>query len=291
MDIYNETKMIMKKYHLNFKKKFGQNFLVNEEILDGIIDLAEVTEDDIILEIGPGIGTLTKKLLEKAKFVVSVELDRDLINPLSDILYDYDNFALVNEDILKVDIDDLIGKISEKLDMKKEDIKLKVVANIPYYITSQIIFKMLDYSSSIKNICIMVQKEFADRMKADLGTKDASALTYGVKYIADITDSIFVSKTNFIPQPKVDSSVVRLDIRNEKVPKVVDEKKYFELITIGFLYRRKTFLNSIKIDGRYDNEIMKSVLEDLGYDIRVRGEKLKDIDYAKILEEYIKRSN
>lgn len=291
MDIYNETKMIMKKYHLNFKKKFGQNFLVNEEILDGIIDLAEVTEDDIILEIGPGIGTLTKKLLEKAKFVVSVELDRDLINPLSDILYDYDNFALVNEDILKVDIDDLIGKISEKLDMKKEDIKLKVVANIPYYITSQIIFKMLDYSSSIKNICIMVQKEFADRMKADLGTKDASALTYGVKYIADITDSIFVSKTNFIPQPKVDSSVVRLDIRNEKVPKVADEKKYFELITIGFLYRRKTFLNSIKIDGRYDNEIMKSVLEDLGYDIRVRGEKLKDTDYAKILEEYIKRSN
>lgn len=291
MDIYNETKMIMRKYHLNFKKKFGQNFLVNEEILDGIIDLAEVTEDDIILEIGPGIGTLTKKLLEKAKFVVSVELDRDLINPLSDILYDYDNFALVNEDILKVDIDDLIGKISEKLDMKKEDIKLKVVANIPYYITSQIIFKMLDYSSSITNICIMVQKEFADRMKADLGTKDASALTYGVKYIADITDSIFVSKTNFIPQPKVDSSVVRLDIRNEKVPNVVDEKKYFELITIGFLYRRKTFLNSIKIDGRYDNEIMKSVLEDLGYDIRVRGEKLKDIDYAKILEEYIKRSN
>lgn len=291
MDIYNETKMIMKKYHLNFKKKFGQNFLVNEEILDGIIDLAEVTKDDIILEIGPGIGTLTKKLLEKAKFVVSVELDRDLINPLSDILYDYDNFALVNEDILKVDIDDLIGKISEKLDMKKEDIKLKVVANIPYYITSQIIFKMLDYSSSITNICIMVQKEFADRMKADLGTKDASALTYGVKYIADITDSIFVSKTNFIPQPKVDSSVVRLDIRNEKVPKVADEKKYFELITIGFLYRRKTFLNSIKIDGRYDNEIMKSVLEDLGYDIRVRGEKLKDIDYAKILEEYIKRSN
>lgn len=291
MDIYNETKMIMKKYHLNFKKKFGQNFLVNEEILDGIIDLAKVTEDDIILEIGPGIGTLTKKLLEKAKFVVSVELDRDLINPLSDILYDYDNFALVNEDILKVDIDDLIGKISEKLDMKKEDIKLKVVANIPYYITSQIIFKMLDYSSSITNICIMVQKEFADRMKADLGTKDASALTYGVKYIADITDSIFVSKTNFIPQPKVDSSVVRLDIRNEKVPKVADEKKYFELITIGFLYRRKTFLNSIKIDGRYDNEIMKSVLEDLGYDIRVRGEKLKDIDYAKILEEYIKRSN
>ena len=173
MNIYEETKMIMKKYGLNFKKKFGQNFLTSEEILDKIIEKAEISKDDIVLEIGPGIGTLTSKLLEKEAEVISVELDQELIIPLRDRFFMYDNFTIISSDILKIDIYNEISNIMKKKGIDIEKKKIKVVANIPYYITTPIIFKLLENRDIISYIYIMVQKEVAERLCAKIGTKDA----------------------------------------------------------------------------------------------------------------------
>ena len=173
MNIYEETKMIMKKYGLNLKKKFGQNFLTSEEILDKIIEKAEISKDDIVLEIGPGIGTLTAKLLEKEAEVISVELDQELIIPLKDRFFMYDNFTIISSDILKIDIYNEISNIMKKKGIDIEKRKIKVVANIPYYITTPIIFKLLENRYIISYIYIMVQKEVAERLCAKIGTKDA----------------------------------------------------------------------------------------------------------------------
>ena len=289
MNIYEETKMIMRKYNLDFKKKFGQNFLTSEEILEEVISKAKISKDDIILEIGPGIGTLTSKLLETGAEVISVEVDLELIQPLKDRFFMYDNFTIISADILKVDIYTEILRILKE---KKKDLgnrKIKVVANIPYYITTPIIFKLLENRNIVSEIYIMVQKEVAERICAKIGTKESSSITYMVSYYTEYLWDIYVDKTKFMPSPKVDSKVIALKFREKPYPKVKNEELYFEIIRSAFLHRRKTFLNSISASNKIDKKIISSVMEELGIDLRIRAEKITDEMYADIVDKYLEK--
>ena len=289
MNIYEETKMIMRKYNLDFKKKFGQNFLTSEEILEEVISKAKISKDDIILEIGPGIGTLTSKLLETGAEVISVEVDLELIKPLKDRFFMYDNFTIISADILKVDIYTEILRILKE---KKKDLgnrKIKVVANIPYYITTPIIFKLLENRNIVSEIYIMVQKEVAERICAKIGTKESSSITYMVSYYTEYLWDIYVDKTKFMPNPKVDSKVIALRFREKPYPEVKNEELYFEIIRSAFLHRRKTFLNSISASNKIDKKIISSVMEELGIDLRIRAEKITDEMYADIVDKYLEK--
>ena len=289
MNIYEETKMIMRKYNLDFKKKFGQNFLTSEEILEEVISKAKISKDDIILEIGPGIGTLTSKLLETGAEVISVEVDLELIQPLKDRFFMYDNFTIISADILKVDIYTEILRILKE---KKKDFgnrKIKVVANIPYYITTPIIFKLLENRNIVSEIYIMVQKEVAERICAKIGTKESSSITYMVSYYTEYLWDIYVDKTKFMPSPKVDSKVIALRFREKPYPEVKNEELYFEVIRSAFLHRRKTFLNSISASNKIDKKIISIVMEELGIDLRIRAEKITDERYADIVDKYLEK--
>ena len=289
MNIYEETKMIMRKYNLDFKKKFGQNFLTSEEILEEVISKAKISKDDIILEIGPGIGTLTSKLLETGAEVISVEVDLELIQPLKDRFFMYDNFTIISADILKVDIYTEILRILKE---KKKDLgnrKIKVVANIPYYITTPIIFKLLENRNIVSEIYIMVQKEVAERICAKIGTKESSSITYMVSYYTEYLWDIYVDKTKFMPSPKVDSKVIALRFREKPYPEVKNEELYFEIIRSAFLHRRKTFLNSISASNKIDKKIISNVMEELGIDLRIRAEKTTDEMYADIVDKYLEK--
>ena len=289
MNIYEETKMIMRKYNLDFKKKFGQNFLTSEEILEEVISKAKISKDDIILEIGPGIGTLTSKLLETGAEVISVEVDLELIQPLKDRFFMYDNFTIISADILKVDIYTEILRILKE---KKKDLgnrKIKVVANIPYYITTPIIFKLLENRNIVSEIYIMVQKEVAERICAKIGTKESSSITYMVSYYTEYLWDIYVDKTKFMPSPKVDSKVIALRFREKPYPEVKNEELYFEVIRSVFLHRRKTFLNSISASNKIDKKIISNVMEELGIDLRIRAEKITDEMYADIVDKYLEK--
>ena len=289
MNIYEETKMIMRKYNLDFKKKFGQNFLTSEEILDEVISKANISKDDIILEIGPGIGTLTAKLLETGAEVISVEVDLELVKPLKDRFFMYDNFTIISSDILKVDIYNEMVKILKKKGKKLDDRKIKVVANIPYYITTPIIFKLLENRNIVSEIYIMVQKEVAERICAKIGTKESSSITYMVSYYTEYLWDIYVDKTKFMPSPKVDSKVIALRFRESPYPEVKDEELYFEIIRTAFLHRRKTFLNSVSSSNKIDKNIVSKILEELGIDLKIRAEKITDNMYANIVEKYIEK--
>ena len=289
MNIYEETKMIMRKYNLDFKKKFGQNFLTSEEILEEVISKAKISKDDIILEIGPGIGTLTSKLLETGAEVISVEVDLELIQPLKDRFFMYDNFTIISADILKVDIYTEILRILKE---KKKDLgnrKIKVVANIPYYITTPIIFKLLENRNIVSEVYIMVQKEVAERICAKIGTKESSSITYMVSYYTEYLWDIYVDKTKFVPSPKVDSKVIALKFREKPYPEVKNEELYFEIIRSAFLHRRKTFLNSISASNKIDKKIISNIMEELGIDLRIRAEKITDKMYADIVDKYIEK--
>ena len=289
MNIYEETKMIMRKYNLDFKKKFGQNFLTSEEILEEVISKAKISKDDIILEIGPGIGTLTSKLLETGAEVISVEVDLELIQPLKDRFFMYNNFTIISADILKVDIYTEILRILKE---KKKDLgnrKIKVVANIPYYITTPIIFKLLENRNIVSEIYIMVQKEVAERICAKIRTKESSSITYMVSYYTEYLWDIYVDKTKFMPSPKVDSKVIALKFREKPYPEVKNEELYFEIIRSAFLHRRKTFLNSISASNKIDKKIISSIMEELGIDLRIRAEKITDEMYADIVDKYLEK--
>lgn len=289
MNIYEETKMIMKRYNLDFKKKFGQNFLTSEEILEEIISKAKISKDDIILEIGPGIGTLTSKLLETGAEVISVEVDLELIRPLKERFFMYNNFTIISADILKIDIYSEIVKILESKGKTLNDKKIKVVANIPYYITTPIMFKLLESRNIVSEIYIMVQKEVAERICAKIGTKESSSITYMVSYYTEYLWDIYVDKTKFIPSPKVDSKVIALKFREKPYPEVKNEELYFEIIRSAFLHRRKTFLNSISASNKIDKKIISNIMEELGIDLRIRAEKITDKMYADIVDKYIEK--
>ena len=289
MNIYEETKMIMKRYNLDFKKKFGQNFLTSEEILEEIISKAKISKDDIILEIGPGIGTLTSKLLETGAEVISVEVDLELIRPLKERFFMYNNFTIISADILKIDIYSEIVKILESKGKTLNDKKIKVVANIPYYITTPIMFKLLESRNIVSEIYIMVQKEVAERICAKIGTKESSSITYMVSYYTEYLWDIYVDKTKFVPSPKVDSKVIALKFIEKPYPEVKNEELYFEIIRSAFLHRRKTFLNSISASNKIDKKIISNIMEELGIDLRIRAEKITDKMYADIVDKYIEK--
>ena len=272
-----KTLEIINKYDFAFQKKFGQNFLIDANILDCIIDGANITKDDLVLEIGPGIGTMTQFLCERAREVVTVEIDKNLIPILNDTLSAYDNVTIINEDILKVDI----KKIAEE---KNNGKPIKVVANLPYYITTLIIMGLFESHVPLDSITIMVQKEVADRMQIGPGSKDYGALSLAVQYYSKAEVLVEVSPNCFIPRPKVGSSVIKLTLHKDERVSVNDEKLMFRLIRASFNQRRKTLSNGIKNSPEleFSREDVVEALKEMGLDENIRGEKLSLEEFAKL---------
>lgn len=264
---------------LYFRKKFGQNFLIDTHVLDKIIGSAEITKDDVVLEIGPGIGTMTQYLACAAKKVIAVEIDKALIPILEDTLSEYENVRVINHDVLKVDI----AKLAEEENGGKP---IKVVANLPYYITTPIIMGLFENHVPIKSITVMVQKEVADRMQVGPGTKDYGALSLAVQYYAKPYIVANVPPNCFMPRPKVGSAVIRLE-RYENPPVTVeDEKLMFRLIRASFNQRRKTLANGLKNSPEldYTKEEIEAAIEALGRGASIRGEALTLEEFAKLAD-------
>lgn len=279
-NIYNETKFILKKYGIHANKSLGQNFLINEEVINQIIEKAEIDENDLVIEIGPGLGTLTSRLLEKAGKVICVELDDRMITILNDKFKLYNNFELIHDDILKVDLNKIIN---ENLLENNNINKIKIVANLPYYITTPIIMKLLEEKLNITSITVMIQKEVADRLIAVPGEKNAGAITYSVYYYAEAEKVLDVANNSFIPEPSVTSTVIKLNIRKEPVIQINDEKLMFKIIKQAFMQRRKTLANALSnMDIFKSKEEIVKVLEDLNINTKVRGEALTIEQYAQI---------
>lgn len=275
----SRTMEIIKKYGFDFKKGYGQNFLIDYNILTGIADSAGVTANDCVLEIGPGIGSLTQVLAEKSKKVIAVEIDNKLIPILADTLGEYSNIKVINQDILKTNIDALID---EEADGKP----IKVVANLPYYITTPIILGLLEKQYNIESITVMIQKEVAERISATEKSKDYGALSIAVQYYCDVNYDFTVSAGCFIPQPKVDSSVITLIPTKEKKYKTVNEKLFFKIVKCAFGQRRKTLVNSISNQSGLDisKEALANALESMGLDARVRGEALSIAQFCELAD-------
>ena len=268
---------VLQKYNFAFQKRFGQNFLIDTHVLEKIIAASQITKDDFVLEIGPGIGTMTQYLAEYAREVAAVEIDNTLIPILKDTLKNWDNVTVINDDILKVDI--------RKLALEKNGGKpIKVVANLPYYITTPIIMGLFENQVPIDSITIMVQKEVADRMQVGPGTKDYGALSLAVQYYARPEIVANVPPNCFMPRPKVGSAVIRLE-RYEKPPvQVTDEKLMFCIIRASFNQRRKTLVNGLKNSHElsYSREEIEEVLNTCGIPLNIRGEALTLSEFAKI---------
>ncbi len=271
---------VLQKYEFVFQKKFGQNFLIDTHVLDKIINAAEITKEDFVLEIGPGIGTMTQYLACAAREVYAVEIDKALIPILEDTLQDYDNVTVLNEDILKVDI----RKLAEEHNQGKP---IKVVANLPYYITTPIIMGLFEEHVPIESITVMVQKEVADRMQVGPGTKDYGALSLAVQYYAEPYIVANVPPNCFMPRPKVGSAVIRLTRHKEAPVKTVDEKLMFRLIRASFNQRRKTLVNSLKNSPElsFSKEEIQEAIAACGFSEGVRGEALTLADFAALTNE------
>lgn len=272
-----DTKFILKKYHITANKKLGQNFLINDEVINGIVEASNIQKEDLVIEIGPGLGTLTSELLENAGKVIAIELDENMLPILNDRFKLYDNFELLNEDVLKVDLNKLISENMGGLS------KAKVVANLPYYITTPIIMKLLENKLNIESITVMVQKEVADRITAKPGDKLSGSITYSVDYYAEAEKIVFVDKSSFIPAPEVDSEVIKLQIREEPKVHVENEELFFKVIKASFMQRRKTLLNGLNNSGIIkDKEGLKEILQKLGLSVDIRGEKLTIEQFAEL---------
>lgn len=276
--IIEETKYLMNRYHIKANKSLGQNFLISEKVVQTIIESSQIKKEDLVIEIGPGLGTLTKFLLEKAGKVICIELDKKMINILEDRFSLYENFELLNQDVLKVDLSKLI---EEK---KNDNIKnVKIVANLPYYITTPIIMKLLEEKLEIESITVMIQKEVADRLIAIPGEKETGSITYTVYYYSEAQGILEVSNNSFIPEPEVQSKIIKLNIRKEAPVKVEQKEKMFKIIKCAFMQRRKTLLNALVNTNIFSSkEEGIKMLEKLGVDSKIRPEKLKLEDYAKL---------
>lgn len=275
-----ETIAVLQKYNFAFQKKFGQNFLIDPRVLEKIIKAAEITEDDCVLEIGPGIGTMTQHLACAAKKVIAVEIDRALIPILQDTLSGWDNVRIINEDVMKVDL----AKLAEEENGGKP---LKVVANLPYYITTPIIMGLFENHVPLKSITVMVQREVADRMQVGPGTKDYGALSLAVQYYAKPYIVANVPPNCFMPRPKVGSAVIRLERYEEPPVKVKDEKLMFRIIRASFNQRRKTLANGLKNSAELDftKEEIAAAIACIGKDPGVRGETLTLEEFARLADE------
>lgn len=271
------TAEIIQKYQFNFQKKFGQNFLIDSNILNKIVQSAEVTKEDCVLEIGPGIGTMTQYLAEAAREVVAVEIDKNLIPILKDTLSAYDNVTVINEDILKVDLNQIVQD-------KNGGRPIKVVANLPYYITTPIIMGLFENHVPLKSITIMVQKEVADRMQVGPGTKDYGALSLAVQYYAKPEIITRVPASCFMPRPNVDSTVIRLERYEEPPVSVKDEKYLFAVIRASFNQRRKTLANGLTNAGNLgvNRQLVEEALTQMGLSATVRGEALTLSQFAEL---------
>lgn len=277
LGIPQNTIEILQKYHFNFQKKYGQNFLIDTTVLDRIIGAAEITKEDCVLEIGPGIGTMTQYLAERAGWVVAVEIDKNLIPILKETLSAYENVTVINEDILKVDVNRIVRE-------KNGGRPVKVVANLPYYITTPIIMGLFENKVPLKSITIMVQKEVADRMQVGPGTKDYGALSLAVQYYAKPELVANVPPNCFIPRPGVGSAVIRLTRYEEPPVQVRDEKKMFALIRASFNQRRKTLVNGLGNAAGLglSKEQVVQALEKLQLSPTVRGEALTLEQFAQL---------
>lgn len=281
--ILDETLFIMNKYNIKANKSLGQNFLINEEVIQSIVKNSQIDKDDLIIEIGPGLGTLTKFLLEKAGKVLCVEIDKKMIEILQDRFSLYKNFEVLNYDILKVNIKSLIEKEKKQSNWKN----VKVVANLPYYITTPIIMKLLEDELPVESITVMIQKEVANRLICIPGEKETGAITYSVYYYAQSQGILDVFPNSFIPEPEVTSKVIKLQIR--KAPPITIEKKeeMFRIIKCAFMQRRKTLLNALVNTKVFSNkESGMEILNNLGLDLNIRPEKLTLEDYANITKNF-----
>ena len=279
LGIPSNTIEVLQKYHFNFQKKFGQNFLIDTHVLEKIMNAAQISKDDCVVEVGPGIGTMTQYLAERAGHVVAVEIDKALIPILSDTLSAYDNVEVINEDILKVDLNRLVQE-------KNGGRPIKVVANLPYYITTPIIMGLFESHVPVDSITVMVQKEVADRMQVGPGTKDYGALSLAVQYYAKPYIVANVPPNCFMPRPKVGSAVIRLERYEELPVKVKDEKLMFRIIRASFNQRRKTLANGLKNSAEldYTKEEIEAAIEALGRGASIRGEALTLEEFAKLAD-------
>ena len=283
-NILEETKQIMKKYNIKANKNLGQNFLINEEVVKNIVESSKIEKQDMVIEIGPGLGTLTKKLIEKAGKVLCVEIDSKMIKILKERFSEKENFEIINEDILKIDLNKIIKE------NKNEKIKnVKVVANLPYYITTPIIMKLLEEKLDIQSITVMIQKEVADRLIETPGGKNTGAITYTVYYYCESEKIMEVPNSSFIPEPEVTSEVIKMNLRNEPPVDIKNTKVMFMIIKSAFMQRRKTLLNALTNTKVFlSRQEGIEILKKLNLDENVRAEELTIQDFANIAKQISK---
>lgn len=278
-NVLEETKFIMKKYNIKANKSLGQNFLISEEVVKTIVNSSQIGKEDLVIEIGPGLGTLTKYLLEQAGKVICIELDNKMIKILNDRFSLYDNFQIINNDVLKVNLKNIINSEIENGKIKNA----KIVANLPYYITTPIIMKLLEEELELESITVMIQKEVADRLIAVPGEKNTGAITYSVYYYAKSEGILEVPNNSFIPEPEVTSKVIKLNIRKEPIVKPKNKEKMFKVIKNAFMQKRKTLLNSLTNNKVFENKKQGiEILKSLELDENVRPEELTLEQFSKI---------
>lgn len=278
-DILEDTQFIMKKYKIRANKALGQNFLINQNVVDKIVESSDITKEDLVIEIGPGLGTLTKELLEKAGKVICIELDKKMIKILTDRFSLYENFEVIHGDVLQIRLNKIIKEEKEKNGFKSA----KIVANLPYYITTPIIMKLLEDRLDLESITVMIQKEVADRLIAIPGEKETGAITYSVYYYATSEGIMEVPNDSFIPEPEVTSKVIKLKLRKEPPVEVKSRGVMFKIIKSAFMQRRKTLLNGLTNTKVFmSKEEGLRILKELQLDENVRAEKLTLNDFAEI---------
>ena len=287
-NILEETRYLMKKYKIRANKSLGQNFLINSEVVENIVNCSEITNEDMVIEIGPGLGTLTKYLLDKAGKVLCVELDSKMIKILEDRFSIYDNFEIINADVLKLNLNDIISENKKQGKIKN----VKVVANLPYYITTPIIMKLLEEKLNIKSITVMIQKEVADRLIETPGGKNTGAITYTVYYYCDSEKIMEVPNSSFIPEPEVTSEVIKLNLRDNPAVNIDNPKVMFMIIKSAFMQRRKTLLNALTNTKVFLNkEEGLEILKELNLNENVRAEELSIEDFANIARIITEKKN
>lgn len=278
MDLEERTNQILKENHLFANKKLGQNFLINEEVIQEIVSKAEVNEKDLIIEIGPGLGNLTEPLLEKAGKVICIELDENMLPILNKRFGENKKIQLIHQDVLKVNLKEIIVSQKESNGLEK----VKVVANLPYYITTPIIMKLLEEKLDIQSITVMVQKEVAQRLTAKPGDEYTGAITYTINYYTNSSIIINVPKENFMPSPKIDSAVIYMEVLKKPRIEIEDEELFFKIIKFAFMQKRKTLANALTSSKILQKEQIKQILKEMKIDEKVRGEKITIEQFAEL---------
>lgn len=286
MNLLDETKMLMRKYNIKANKNLGQNFLIDKQVIIDIVDSAEISKNDVVIEIGPGLGSMTQVLLERAKKVICIELDKKMIKVLSERFIAYNNFELIYGDVLKIDLRSII---EEEKNKEQNAINIKIAANLPYYITTPIIMKLLESKLNIQSITVMIQKEVAERLIEVPGGKNTGAITYTVYYYCEGRKVREVDSSSFIPAPDVTSEVINLYIRNMPPVDVKDEKIFFRIIKCAYMQRRKTLLNAL-VNAKVFNSKEEGIhiLKQMNLSENVRAEELRIQDFANLSNYFIK---